>query len=246
LGRHQQSQYINEINLEEQNPQYYDLSSADMAVLELNKTFANSTNLRIEVYQKEYSQTLPYFENLFNGLHIVPDLYFDRIKISPEDSYSTGLEATLKGRYGDVQWLVNYTFSDVEDEFEDGNHSRSWDQHHALKLSLHMPIKSWFLDVSGNFHSPWPRTKIITTANGLQIGVRNEDSYASHFQLNAKLSRNFKIYNGLLKLSVQANNLVNNFNPCCVNYSLEGTQLEEDQHQWLPFTPNMSVVYQWD
>lgn len=246
LGRHQQSQYIDEIYLEDEKPEYHDLTSADMVVLEFNKTFANDLNLRIELYKKEYSQTQPYFENIFNELHIVPDLYFDRVEIQPDDSYATGAEFTLKGRTGDIQWLANYSFSDVEDEFGDEYHSRSWDQHHAIKFSIHMPIKTWYLNVSSNYHSGWPRTAIVLTDSGYQIGNRNEESYISHVELDVKISKDFKLYNGLARLSFQVNNLTNNFNACCIDYSLENGELNQDEFQWLPFTPNVSFIYQWD
>ena len=246
LGRHQQSQYIDEIYLEDEEPEYNDLTSADMAVIEFNKTFDNNINLRIEVYKKEYSQTQHYFENIFNELHILPDLYFDRVEIQPQDSYATGAEFTLKGRYGDIQWLANYTFSDVEDETHDEYHSRSWDQHHALKFSVHMPIKSWYLNVSSNYHSGWPRTEIILTDSGYQLGERNEERYIPHVELDVKISKNFKLYNGLAKVSFQVNNLTNSFNTCCIDYSLENGELKQEEYQWLPFTPNASFIYQWD
>ncbi len=246
IGRHQQSQYIDEIYLEDEEPEYNDLTSADMAVFEFNKTFDNDLNLRIEIYKKEYSQTQPYFENIFNELQIVPDLYFDRVEIQPDDSYATGAEFTLKGHYGDIKWLANYTFSDIEDEFDDVYHSRSWDQRHALKFSVHMPLKTWYLNVSTNYHSAWPRTDILLTDSGYELGSRNEESYKPHFDLDVKVSKDFKIYSGLARLSLQINNLTNNFNTCCINYSLGNGELKQDRHQWLPLTPNASFIYQWD
>ncbi len=246
IGRHQQSQYIDEVYLEDEKIEYHDLTSADMAVLEFNKTFDSGINLRIEAYKKEYSQTQPYFENIFNELHILPDLFFDRVEIQPQDSYATGVEFTLKGRYGDVQWLANYTFSDVEDETDDEYHSRSWDQHHALKFSVHMPIKSWFLNISSNYHSGWPRTNIILTESGYQLGPRNEDTYESHVEVDVKISKNFRLFNGMALISLQVNNLTNSFNTCCIDYSLEDGKLKQEEYQWLPLTPNASFIYQWD
>ncbi len=246
IGRHQQSQYIDEVYLEDEAIEYHNLTSADIAVIEYNKIFDNDVNLRIEVYKKEYSETQPYFENLFNELHILPDLYFDRVEIQPDDSYATGAEFTLRGRFNDVQWLVNYTFSDVEDETDDEYHSRSWDQHHAVKFGLNMPIKSWFLSLSGNYHSGWPRTSILLTDLGYEVGSRNEDAFKGHLEIDAKISRDFKIYNGIARLTFQVNNLSNSFNTCCIDYSLENGTLNEDKKEWLPFTPITSFSYSWD
>jgi hypothetical protein len=246
LGRHQQSQYIDELYLEDEEPEYNDLTSANVAVFELNKTFDNDINLRVEFYKKNYSETQPYYENLFSGLHILPDLYFDRVKVTPEDSYAAGAEFTLRGQYKKIKWLANYTFSDVEDETDDAYHSRSWDQHHAMKFSVHMPIKSWFLNVSSNYHTGWPKTEILATEAGYQIGLINETTFKGHVELDVKVSKQFKIYKSLAKLSFQVNNLTNSFNTCCVDYTLEDDVLKRDEKQWQPITPSISFQYQWD
>ena len=246
LGRHQQAQYIDELYLEDENPDYFLPTSADMIVLEYNKSFSNTLELRIEAYKKEYSQSQPYYENIFNELHILPDLYYDRIRIAPQDSYAHGAEFTLKGRHNKIQWLANYTFSNIEDETHDIYHPRSWDQHHAIKLSFHMPIKSWLFNFSSNIHSGWPQTELVQTDGQYSIGERNEETFKAHIELDVKFSKQFITSKGQWVLNLQVNNALNYFNTCCINYSLVDDELKVEEKQWLPITPNVSLAYYWD
>lgn len=255
LGRHQQSQYIDELLLEDEEPEYFKPASADVAVLEFNKVFSNKMLLRAEIYQKKYSHTLPYYENTFNNLHVLPELYFDRSRITPEDSSASGFELTLSDQSHTIKWSASYIFSDVHDiidlesETADSSshqtQSRSWDQHHAVKFNMHIPIKSWFLDVVGNYHSGWPKTTIFETPDGLQIGQRNKNTFDKHIQFDFKLSKNFNTEKGILKMSLQANNIFNNANICCVDYALNEGKLTQNKKQWLPIVPNFSLTYYW-
>ena len=212
--------------------------------------------LRTEIYQKEYSHTQPYYENIFNNLHVLPELYFDRSRITPDDSSATVFEISLSDQSHEIKWSASYVFSDVHDiidtDFDTSDssshqtQSRSWDQHHAFKFNVHIPIKSWYLDVIGNYHSGWPKTNIIESADGLQIGQRNKDTYDYHLQFDFKLSKYFKTEKGLLKMSIQANNIFNNANQCCVNYDFNEGRLTQKQKQWLPIVPNFSLIYYWN
>jgi len=255
LGRHQQSQYIDGLLLEDKNPEYFKPSSADVAVIEFNKQFSSNLVIRAEFYQKEYSQTQPYYENIFDNLHVLPDLYYDRSRITPSDSSARGMELTVSGKIHSIEWSGSYIFSDVHDEFDqinaDGSEShnlesRSWDQHHAFKFNLHVPMNTWFFDVIGNYHSGWPKTSLLQSNGTFQIGQRNSGTFNNHLQFDVKLSKHLKTQKGLLKMSLQANNIFNNSNKCCVRYNTNAGQLTVKEKQWLPIVPNFNVIYYWD
>lgn len=251
LGRHQQSQYIDELLLEDEMPDYFDPTSADIAIFEFNKTFSQHLNLRAEIYYKKYSSTQPYYENLFNGLHVLPDLFYDRIRVTPDDSKATGAEFTLNGSNQYFRWSGSYIFSDVDDIIGDTEVARSWDQHNALKFNLHMPLnikylKDWQLDLSANYHSGWAKTDIAENAEGIEIGLRNNSIFEDFYQFDIKLSKQITTHSGLLKFAIQANNLLDTDNSCCVNYKFENGSLQSEQKSWLSITPNLSVVYSWE
>lgn len=251
LGRHQQSQYIDELLLEDEVPSYFDPTSADIVVLELEKTFSPQLNLRAEIYYKKYSSTQPYYENLFNGLHVLPDLFYDRIRVTPDDSQATGVEFTLSGSNKTLDWSASYIFSDVDDVIESIEIPRSWDQHHALKLNLHMPISlkyfnKWHLDLSTNYHTGWAKTEIFENTEGIAIGMRNDETFEDFYQFDVRLSKEITTHKGQLNFSIQANNLFNTKNSCCTNYSLENGNLQFEEKYGLSIIPNLSVVYHWN
>jgi hypothetical protein len=251
LGRHQQAQYIDELLLEDAMPNYFDPTSADIAIFELNKTLSPNLNLRAEVYYKKYSSTQPYYENLFNSLHVLPDLFYDRIRVTPDDSKATGAEVTLNGNTKYFGWSASYILSDVDDLIDGRETPRSWDQHNAIKFSLHMPINykyvnNWFLDLTANYHSGWAKTEIINVNNNLEVGLRNNESFDDFYQVDIKLSKQYTLQHGQLNFAIQANNFFQTNNPCCVNYELENGILQFEGKNWLSILPNLSVVYKWD
>ncbi|HHL32180.1 MAG TPA: hypothetical protein ENJ41_06300, partial [Oceanospirillales bacterium] len=189
IGRHQQSQYLDELLLEDENPEYFEPSSADIAVFEINKELTKHLNLRAEIYYKKYSSTQPYYENLFSGLQVLPDLFFDRVRVTPDDSEARGAELTISSNHEEVNWSLSYIFSDVDDEIGDVEVPRSWDQHNALKFNLHVPFDlkyfhNWQLDFSANYHTGWAKTELIQNGDSFQVGVRNKDNFPDFYQVD--------------------------------------------------------------
>ncbi|MEZ5471988.1 MAG: TonB-dependent receptor [Marinicella sp.] len=246
IGRHQQAQHIDELLFEDMNPQYFKPASADLAVLEFNHHFVNNLTLRSEIYHKKYSQTHPYYENLFNGFHVLPDLFYDRIRITPNDAKASGAEFTLSGKMNQIDWSASYVYSDVKDEFDQQHISRSWNQRNAFKLYMGMPIKAWRLDLSLDFHNGWPLTTIETTENGYQIATRNQGRYHDFYQLNLKLNRKWQNEHAQWQLEIQLNNALNRENPCCRNYQFNDAVLEHENEYGLPLVPNISFKMAWD
>lgn len=251
LGRHQQSQYIDELLLEDETPAYFNPTSADIVVFEYNKIFSKKLKLRAEIYYKKYSSTQPYYENLFNGLRVLPDLFYDRIRVSPDDSQAKGIELTLSGSNNNFDWSSSYIYSDADDTIDSNEFPRSWDQHSSLKFNFHTVLSSkylndWNLDMTTNYHTGWARTKIIQENGEIYIGQRNQSTFKDFVQLDVKLSKTKDTENGQLTYAIQANNLLNTSNPCCVDYQINNGILTSKERRWLPITPNISIVYKWD
>lgn len=251
LGRHQQPQYIDELQLEDENPDYLEPSSADLLVLEFDKRISQSLTFRTEAYFKKYSSTQPYYQNLFDTLHIVPELYYDRVRIAPEDSEASGIEFTLSGDFKKYSWDFSYTFSDIFDEINDEHIPRSWDQHSTVKLKFHTlldfyKIKDWKLDIFAAYSTGWARTELIHTDDHYLIAPRNSSRYDEGLQLDFKLSKDIRLKNGLLSISVNAVNLFNLNSPCCTDYQLTDGLLVSKQKKLAPFIPNIGLVYRWD
>ncbi len=251
LGRHQQSQYIDELLLEDETPAYFNPTSADIVVFEYNKILSPKLNLRAELYYKKYSSTQPYYENLFNGFQVLPDLFYDRVRLAPDDSQAKGIELSLNGSNNHFNWSTSYIYSDADDTIDSNEFPRSWDQHSSLKFNFHTVLSSkylnkWNLDMTTNYHTGWARTNLMQENGEIYIGQRNQSTFKDFVQLDVKLSKRIDTENGQLIYSIQANNLLNSSNPCCVDYLFNNGTLTSKQKRWLPLTPNISIIYKWD
>ena len=245
LGRHQQTQHIDELLLEDSVFQYFEPASADLAVLEFNHRLNNGWLLRSEVYYKKYSQTHPYYENLFNELHVLPDLYYDRVRLTPNDAKSAGAEFTLKGQYRLIDWSASYAYSNAEDQFEQRQFPRSWNQNNAIKLHLSWPIKSWVVNLDADFHNGWPRTDLLQTESGLMLNDRNQSVQKDFYQINLNLKKSWQNQIGNWQFEMQLINALNSDNPCCRNYELEDSSLVFEEKNNLPIVPNLRLGLSW-
>ncbi|WP_179952287.1 TonB-dependent receptor plug domain-containing protein [Marinicella rhabdoformis] len=248
MGRHQQTQHIDELLLEDSAPSYFKPASADLMVLEFNHQFTKRWSFLSEVYYKKYSRTHPYYENMFNGFHVLPDLFYDRIRINPDDAKAAGLELTLKGDYKNINWSTSYTFSDVKDEFESVSVPRSWNQRNAFNVFLSVPVKSWRLSVNAKFHNGWPRTQIVEHTemdDVLFIGQRNKTMFKDFYQLDLKLARSWQSSLGRWQAEIQLTNALNTNNPCCTDYYLSEGILAVNTKNQLPLLPNFRVSFKW-
>ncbi len=245
LGRHQQTQHIDELLLEDPEPRYFKPASADLAVIEFNHQLDNDWFFRSELYYKKYSQTQPYYENLFNPLHVLPDLYYDRIRLAPDDAKSVGAEFTLKGHYDKINWRVSYIYSNVKDQFEQTQVLRSWNQNNAFKFHLSWPVKSWTFNLDADYHDGWPRTDIIQIDSDLLLSERNKSFHKDFYQLNVNMNKAWQNSWGAWQFEVQLTNAFNTDNPCCRNYQLIDSNLSFKEKNNLPIVPNLRLGLSW-
>ncbi|MCX7554197.1 TonB-dependent receptor [Marinicella sp. S1101] len=245
LGRHQQAQHIDELLLEDAQPQYFQPASADLAVFEFNHRFANQWQFLSEIYYKKYSQTHPYYENLFNELHVLPDLFYDRIRLNPDDAKAAGIELTLQGKYRQLEWSSSYAYGDVKDQFESNQVPRSWNQKNAFKFYLGLPINQWRLDLNADYHNGWPTTIVTQSGNQLIIGERNQVTFEDFFQISLKLNKTWQSDLGMWKFELQLTNALNTKNPCCRDYFIETGSLTVEEKYGLPIVPNMRLGLSW-
>lgn len=124
--------------------------------------------LRLEAYQREIADPRPRWENLFEGFNNFPELEPDRVRITPEETSSEGIELFLR-TYGGKRWdgWLNFAYSSVRDRIAGASVPRQIDQPRALNanLSLHLsPV--WDLDLAWRYRSGWPTTRftVIQTA----------------------------------------------------------------------------------
>ncbi|MFC3193981.1 TonB-dependent receptor plug domain-containing protein [Marinicella sediminis] len=246
IGRHQQNQHIDELLLEDPEPGYFEPASADLAVLELNHRFSNDWYLRAEMYLKKYSATHPYYENLFNHLHVLPDLFYDRIRLDPDDARAMGIEWTLSGQQRNISWAASYAYADVTDQIGSLDIVRSWNQRNAFKLMLGIPVGQWNFNLNASFHNGWPLTRIVPFEGGYQVETRNQLTEKDFYQLSIRFERSWEGRLGLWQIDGQLSNALNTDNPCCREYFLDESGLGFVEKYGLPLVPDLRISLSWD
>ncbi len=244
LGRHYQDQHIDGVLLEDEQLMYFKPESADVAVFELQKQVSDRYSLRAEFYYKKYDDVQPYYENLFIGLHLHPELFSDRIRVEPESAVSKGVDFTVSGYYDHFNWSGSYSFSEVKDVVNGDEFLRSWDQQNAVKLSLGWLWHKWQFNSLIQYHTGWPSTIIEQVDDALIIGNRNGSRNKDFLNVDLRVSYDTLIKGKKAKYWLQLTNALNRENQCCSEYSYEMDSsgdfvLVSEFQGWLPLIPTI-------
>jgi hypothetical protein len=252
-GRFQQSQGINELQVEDGVDHFFPAQRADHAILGVERDLPADLTLRVEAYRKDYAQLRPRYENLFDPLSLVPELRWDRVAITPDSARAEGIEWLLTHRgNGPLNGWLSYTWSRVTDREAGVDTRRSWDQTHAVGGGVAWASGPWQATLAAAWHTGWPTTPVeVVDATApdatLALGRRNSIRYDDYASLDARVSRDFMLSRGELTAFVEVTNLTNRRNPCCVDYSYEYQDarlvLERDYRHWLPLVPSLGVLW---
>jgi hypothetical protein len=252
IGRHQQIQSLNGFLFEDEQLSYFEPEVADIIILEASKKFKNKLTLRAEAYYKDYENVQPYYENLFVGLHLNPELFADRIRITPNAARAEGIDITLSKKSANYSWSLGYSFSSIKDIFNDGFQHRSWDQKNGFKFSNDWQLKKWTLSSLLTYHSGWPRTNLASNATDqLVISERNDNRYKDYINLDLRAQYHFNLSKTRSFIWFQLSNALDRKNECCTEYSYELTvnnhlELSHQNKYWLPILPSIGINFYFD
>src|SRR6185295_17576247 len=80
-----QPQAVNELQVEDNVEQFFEPERSEQFVVGFTRRFSRQLSLRVDVYDKEYSDLRPRFENLLDPIQLIPEGAADRIRIdAPE------------------------------------------------------------------------------------------------------------------------------------------------------------------
>jgi outer membrane receptor protein involved in Fe transport len=218
-GRFTQAQRIDELRVEEAQAATNRPELAVHAILGLAYEPSADTRFGLEVYRKRWSDVIPYYDNRLDRLSLLPDLQPDRVRVSPRDSESAGLELSARQALSPrFEVFGNYAWSRVADEFENEDVLRSWDQRHAASVGVGWNENRLNASALVGWHSGWPRTPLTMDANGWTLGGRNSDRWGQYFtvDLRAGLTVPWNRYEWLTW--VEVTNSTNRDNECCVRF----------------------------
>jgi hypothetical protein len=184
----------------------------------------DATSWRVEGYRHHWATISPYFDNALGPISLLPQLEPDRVLVVPTDADAVGLEISAQRSFshGLSAW-GSYSLSKVTDDVDGREIPRSWDQEHAANLGVawtgQRTSASFFL----GWHSGWPRTPVAVVSATmmdpayLAVGGRNSARWGNYFSSDLRLSTSLPIGPGNLTLWLDATNLTNRPNYCCVD-----------------------------
>jgi len=268
-GRYHQSQGIHELQVEDGVEHFFPAQQADHLIAGVHYQLGKKYRLRAEVYQKDYEDLRPRFENLQDSLALIPELEPDRARIAPESARARGIELTLESRNNDqFNWWASYTHSSVTDSINGRDEKRNWDQPHALQAGIAWHKGSWEIGLAANVHSGWPTTGLslverplaagLHSEEGndedednimLEYGPRNAENFGYFASIDFRVSREWDLGNSRISAFFELSNALNRKNECCVDYDIEDEDadplvLEESIDYWLPILPAIGVLWE--
>ncbi len=254
-GRYYQSQGIGELQVEDGVDHYFPAQYADQFIAGLSTHFGGAWSLRAELYQKNYDDLRPRFENLLDPIPLIPELAPDRIRLAPTSGRARGLELTLGYDAGeDFNWWASYALSRVTDRIDGDDELRNWDQTHAFQAGLAWHRKNWEYGFAANIHTGWPTTlaTLETDGNGdlkLVFEPRNQARLNTFASIDFKATRIWQYEKSRISAFVEFSNLLNRQNQCCVDYDIEeedgeGPVFERSIDSWLGIVPAVGVLWE--
>jgi hypothetical protein len=248
-GRYQQSQGIQELQIEDGVDKFWPAQRADHLIIGVRHIFSNDVSLRVEAFHKDLDRVRPRFENLHDPLGLIPELQPDRVRLEPDRAQSQGLELSIAASPGAWNWWAQYTLSDATDQIDGRDEPRSWDQRHALQGGFGWSDDVWTFAVAAGAHSGWPTTDLVLVGDVAVPGPRNALRHGTFASLDFRLSRRWQLRKGTLLAFLEVSNATNRRNECCLDWDVEedangDAVLELSRDYWMPLLPAIGVLWE--
>ena len=251
-GRFSQAQRVDEYRMESNQTAPDPASRAAHLIAGITYTGIRATQLRIEAYRNHWSSIGPYFDNVLGAVSLVPELEPDRILVTPGSAEAKGIEFTARRTARQIDVWGSYTVSSVTDDVGGRDIPRSWDQRQAASIGIAWTGEHVSASLLLAWHSGWPRTPLsilsATHSNPayLVIGARNSASWPAYFSADLRVSRTVPLRAGELSLWVEAANLTDQANQCCVDLNAVGPDNQQPSPTdkvWSPRSVNVGIEW---
>jgi outer membrane receptor protein involved in Fe transport len=260
-GHYFQAQDILSLQVSDGVTDFSPAQKAEHFIIGFDTQWSDSLSIRAEVYQKLLTEIQPRFESSLDRFDSFPEGQADRVKISPDSADITGVELSFKQRIsGPLSWSGNYTWSKATDVINGEDFARSWDQRHAVNLSVNYAFDNgWNLHAAYVYHSGWPITDEYGTAEMTPDGEyeitqhlakRNDEQLGSYNRIDFRASKTQQLSNSTLTWFVEITNLLGTENECCIDntdyYVDQNGDVIANQEKgyWLPMIPSLGVSWQ--
>ena len=241
-GWFHQTQNIYELGVPNRDLLFYGAERTEHRVVSLEHAFLRGPNLRIEAYDKKYSNERPHYLNLgAGGTELFPEIQYDRVRIEATRGTARGVEVMLrKEAGGPFNWWASYGLALAEDKaaalipantfegrltdgaLEGATLPRTIDQRHTFFANLnYRPNSRWNVNLAWQFRSGWPYTEVsferATTPDGGSFfrhiyGPISAERFPAYHRLDLRLNRTFSFSRSRLSVFLDIRNLYNRAN----------------------------------
>ena len=156
-------------------------------------------------------------------MSLLPELEPDRVRIAPADAEATGIEFSAKAQISPhLGAWATYAVSQTNDDQIGLDTARSWDQRHAASVGLSWTRARSSASFLVGWHSGWPRTPLTlvpatsTVPAYFSVGARNSANWGNYLSADLRVTRTVALTHGELSLWLDATNLSDRANDCCV------------------------------
>jgi outer membrane receptor protein involved in Fe transport len=254
-----QPQSVNELQVEDDIEQFFGPERSEQFVIGYTRHFPHEWSLRVDLYDKAYSDLRPRFENALDPMQLIPEAAPDRIRIDATDARARGVELTVRheAERGLAGW-VSVSIASAEDDVGGELQSRSWEQEETLSFGASWTGVKWNLSLAGLFHTGLPTTYIGIETEPLPgggtditgvVGPHNAERYGAYSRVDLRANRDVQLRDSKISFYLEVTNLLNSENECCIEgYRVEqgpgGYFLGIDRGYYLPMLP--SFGFQWE
>jgi hypothetical protein len=262
-GYYYQSQFINNLDVNNGNATFNSAQLAKHYVLGFQHEFKRGISLRLEAYDKDLSNVSPLWQNLRDHLENYPEARNDNARIIFNGIRSKGIELFLRYDEGKkMSWWLSYALAQATDdvkaiEFDGwlikrtGKVPRLNDQRHTVYADMNYCLSpKWSFNASFQFYHGWPRTdytyRYQKLPNGdvhfYQVhGLFNGKLYPAYHKLDIRVNRNFPTSKGKITAFLHIVNVYNQQNLKKFDLDTENDQDEvsvDAEGHYVPFEDN--------
>jgi hypothetical protein len=259
-GEMYQPQSVNELQVEDNVTTFFEPEHVRQAVIGYTRHLGHGLSARLDVYDKDYSNLRPRYENALDPIQLIAEGATDRVRIDAPRARARGVELTVR-RQADrgISGWGSISFARAED-LENGSWvPRSWEQRQTLTFGGSWTGALWNFSLAGLVHSGTPTTEIGIESTPLPdgsyfvqgvAGPRNGERMSSYSRIDLRVNRDVLLARSKLSFYMEVTNLLNHDNECCIeDYDVERRAgappvLHVDEGYWLPLLP--SFGFQWE
>jgi TonB dependent receptor/TonB-dependent Receptor Plug Domain len=250
VGAFTQAQRVEEWRAEEGQQLADPAMLAIHSVVGISYAAAADAQYTLELYDKRWTRSKPYFDNLLDPLVLIPDLGPDRVRIAPLKTEAAGMELSVHKVLSDsLDASGTLAWSNVADEFPNSEQVRSWNQPLAMTAGISWNSARANISALAGWHQGWPRTPVATVAGptpALVLGIRNSENWNDYWTLDLRAGWRQLFAAGELSYFVEVTNSTNHENDCCTRMeSPVGGVPELEVTDWLPLLVNLGFTFRW-